>query len=181
MRAERYVYLFLYIPGESEKQLGCDVWLWLQFCVSSSSWSYRWVNAWVLILSSLFYHCRIWPVCFGHKWSHYYQLWYIGTYNAFKSSIFPFNKEIIQKQIPNLFDTHFYLSSFPGSFGLWGSLLAGGDVIAAKGTSNSTLSEEDRVYLRSGMPGWLYVDTRDQNNVRVLQVNTSNETFTPAV
>ena len=124
--------------------------------------------------------CRIWPVCFGHKWSHYYQLWYIGTYNAFKGSIFPFNKENIQKQIPNLFDTHIYLSSFPGSFGLWGSLLAGGDVIAAKGTSNSTLSEEDRVYLRSGMSGWLYVDTRDQTNVRVLRVNTSNETFTPA-
>ena len=42
------------------------------------------------------------------------------------------------------------LSKFPGSFGLWGSLLAGGDVIAAKGTSNLTLSEEDRVYLSSG-------------------------------
>ena len=70
---------------------------------------------------------------------------------------------------------------FPGSFGLWGSLLAGGEVIAAKGTSNLMLSEEDRVYLRSGMPGWLYLDTRDKNNVVVLQVNTTTQTFIPAV
>ena len=63
---------------------------------------------------------------------------------------------------------------------MWGSLLAGGDVVAAKGTNNVTLTENDEMYLRSGLPGWLYVDTRDQNNVRVLQVNTSNETFTPA-
>ena len=52
---------------------------------------------------------------------------------------------------------------FPGTFGLWGSLLAGGDLIAAKGTSDLILSEEDEIYLRSGMPGWLYVDTRDQD------------------
>ena len=66
---------------------------------------------------------------------------------------------------------------FLGTFGLWGSLLAGGDVIAAKGTSDLTLSEEDEIYLRSGMPGWLYVDTRDQNNIKVLQVNSITQTF----
>ena len=70
---------------------------------------------------------------------------------------------------------------FPGTFGLWGSLLAGGEVIAAKGTSDITLSEEDAIYLRSGMPGWLYVDTRDRANVLVLQVNTTSQTFSPAV
>ena len=70
---------------------------------------------------------------------------------------------------------------FLGTFGLWGSLLAGGDVIAAKGTSNVNLSEEDEIYLRSGMPGWLYVDTRDKNNITVLQVNTTTQTFTPAI
>ena len=70
---------------------------------------------------------------------------------------------------------------FLGTFALWGSLLAGGDVIAAKGTSNVTLSEEDEIYLRSGMPGWLYVDTRDKNNITVLQVNTTTQTFTPAI
>ena len=70
---------------------------------------------------------------------------------------------------------------FPGTFGLWGALLAGGDVIAAKGTSNLTLSEEDEIYLRSGMPGWLYVDTRDQDNIVILQVNSTTQTFTPTL
>ena len=64
---------------------------------------------------------------------------------------------------------------------MWGPLLAGEDVIAAKGTNNVSLSEEDEIYLRSGMPGWLYVDTRDQNSVVVLQVNTTTQTFTPVV
>ena len=64
---------------------------------------------------------------------------------------------------------------------MWGSLLAGGDVITSKGTNEVTLTEFDEIYLRSGMPGWLYVDTRDQNNVIVLQVNTTTQTFTPAV
>ena len=54
-------------------------------------------------------------------------------------------------------------------------------MIAAKGTSNVNLSEEDEIYLRSGMEGWLYVDTRDKNNVTVLQVNTNTQTFTPAM
>ena len=72
-------------------------------------------------------------------------------------------------------------STFPGTFALWGSLLAGGDVIAAKGTSDLNLSEEDEIYLRSGMPGWLYVDTRDQNNIKVLQVDQSTQTFTSAI
>ena len=66
---------------------------------------------------------------------------------------------------------------FPGTFGLWGSLLAGGDVIAAKGTSDLVLSEEDEIYLRSGMPGWLYVDTRDKNNITVLQVSGITQKF----
>ena len=59
--------------------------------------------------------------------------------------------------------------------------MAGGDVIAAKGTSELNLSEEDEIYLRSGMPGWLYVDTRDKNNIIVLQVNTTTQIFTPAI
>ena len=64
---------------------------------------------------------------------------------------------------------------------MWGSLLAGGDVVTSKGTNEATLTEFDEIYLRSGMPGWLYVDTRDKNNVTVLQVNTTTQTFTPAV
>ena len=62
---------------------------------------------------------------------------------------------------------------------MWGSLLAGGDVVAAKGTNNVTLTENDEMYLRSGLPGWLYVDTRDKSNIVVLQVNTTSQTFTP--
>ena len=61
---------------------------------------------------------------------------------------------------------------------MWGSLLAGGNVIAAKGTNKVSLTENDEMYLRSGMPNWLYVDTRDKNNVEVLQVNTTSQTFT---
>ena len=62
---------------------------------------------------------------------------------------------------------------------MWGSLLAGGDVVAAKGTNNVTLTENDEMYLRSGLPGWLYVDTRDKSNIVVLQVNSTTQTFTP--
>ena len=67
----------------------------------------------------------------------------------------------------------------PGTFGLWGSLLAGGDVIASKGRSNETLTEEDEIYLRSALPGWLYIDTRDTQRTRVLEVNTATANFTP--
>ena len=62
---------------------------------------------------------------------------------------------------------------------MWGSLLAGGDVVAAKGTNKLTLTENDEMFLRSGLPGWLYVDTRDKSNIVVLQVNTTSQTFTP--
>lgn len=65
-----------------------------------------------------------------------------------------------------------------GTFGLWGSLLAGGDVIAAKGRNNRTLTEEDEIYLRSDMAGWLYIDTLDPANVTVLQVNQTLGVFT---
>ena len=46
------------------------------------------------------------------------------------------------------------------TFGMWGSLLAGGEVIVPKGRNNDTLTEEDEIYLAANMPGWLYVDTR---------------------
>ena len=65
-----------------------------------------------------------------------------------------------------------------GTFGLWGSLLAGGDVIAAKGRNNLTLTEEDEIYLRSDMAGWLYIDTLEPDNIRVLQVNKTLGVFT---
>ena len=46
------------------------------------------------------------------------------------------------------------------TFGMWGSLMAGGEVIVPKGRNNDTLTEEDEIYLAANMPGWLYVDTR---------------------
>ena len=52
-------------------------------------------------------------------------------------------------------------------------------MIASKGRSNETLTEEDEIYLRTGLPGWLYIDTRDTMRTRVLQVNTSTGSFTP--
>ena len=65
-----------------------------------------------------------------------------------------------------------------GTFGLWGSLLAGGDVIVAKGTSYNTTTEEDEIYMRAAMPGWLYIDTRN-NQTTVLKLNETQQ-FVPA-
>ena len=42
-----------------------------------------------------------------------------------------------------------------------------------------TLTEEDEIFLRSGLSGWLYIDTRDPDNTTVLEVNTTSNTFTP--
>ena len=63
-----------------------------------------------------------------------------------------------------------------GSFGMWGSLLAGGDVIVSKGRNNpsitkATVTEDDEIFLRSAMPNWLYIDTRNIKNVTVLKVD----------
>ena len=52
-------------------------------------------------------------------------------------------------------------------------------MIASKGRSNETLTEEDEIYLRTGLPGWLYIDTRDTKRPRVLEVNTNTGDFTP--
>ena len=65
--------------------------------------------------------------------------------------------------------------SSSGTFGIWGALLAGGDVIAARGR-NVTLAEEDQIYVRAGLEGWLYLDT-SHALVRLLQVDTDNHTF----
>ena len=49
---------------------------------------------------------------------------------------------------------------------MWGSLLAGGDVIVTKGRNSDTLTEEDELYLAANMQGWLYVDNRSVLSVR---------------
>ena len=69
-----------------------------------------------------------------------------------------------------------------GTFGMWGSLLAGGDVIVSKGRNdpsitNATVTEEDEIFLRAALPNWLYIDTRDVNNIAVLAVDSITGTF----
>jgi len=65
-----------------------------------------------------------------------------------------------------------------GTFGLWGSLLAGGDVIVSKGLNNETYTEEDEIYSWASIPGWLYIDTKDRNDVQVLHLD-ENRQFVP--
>ena len=77
------------------------------------------------------------------------------------------------KRRPEAVRSHKCSSS--GTFGIWGALLAGGDVIAARGR-NVTLAEEDQIYVRAGLEGWLYLDT-SHALVRLLEVDTDNHTF----
>ena len=64
-----------------------------------------------------------------------------------------------------------------GTFGLWGSLLAGGDVIVAKGRNRMGLTEEDIIYKKSAMPGWLYVDTLNPKKISVLKLDDNTNEF----
>ena len=72
-----------------------------------------------------------------------------------------------------------------GSFGMWGSLLAGGDVIVSKGRNDptiteSTTTEEDEIFLNAAMPNWLYIDTRDVKNISVLKVDPLTNQYVSA-
>ena len=55
-----------------------------------------------------------------------------------------------------------------GSFGMWGSLLAGGDVVVARGRGDDFMIREDEIFLYSAMPNWLYIDTRNTSDIKVL-------------
>ena len=73
-----------------------------------------------------------------------------------------------------------------GSFGMWGSLLAGGDVIVAKGRNDPTMTEAtttdfDEMFLKAAMPNWLYIDTRDVTNITVLTVDPTTNQFVLAL
>ena len=68
---------------------------------------------------------------------------------------------------------------------MWGSLLAGGDVIVSKGRNNpsltkATVTEEDEIFLKAALPNWQYIDTRDVNNITVLKVDPITNQFVPA-
>ena len=84
-----------------------------------------------------------------------------------------------------------------GTFGLWGALLSGGDVIASKGAviKDSTpapdgqmstidplleITESDEWYLDGSLPNWIYLDTRNKGNITVLKVNPNTHQFVPA-
>ena len=65
---------------------------------------------------------------------------------------------------------------------MWGSLLAGGDVIVSKGrndptVTNATVTEEDEIFLKAALPNWLYIDTRNVNNITVLSVDPKSKHF----
>eukprot|EP00092_Neocalanus_flemingeri_P006359 GFUD01006845.1.p1 GENE.GFUD01006845.1~~GFUD01006845.1.p1 ORF type:complete len:394 (-),score=65.44 GFUD01006845.1:16-1137(-) len=53
-----------------------------------------------------------------------------------------------------------------GTYGTWGSLLAGGDVIVPTGINAELNTEEDQIYKRAAMPGWVYLDVRDLDNIQ---------------
>eukprot|EP00092_Neocalanus_flemingeri_P031120 GFUD01033803.1.p1 GENE.GFUD01033803.1~~GFUD01033803.1.p1 ORF type:complete len:395 (+),score=73.09 GFUD01033803.1:156-1340(+) len=52
-----------------------------------------------------------------------------------------------------------------GTYGQWGSLLAGGQVIAATGTNKEANSEADQINKRAAIHGWLFLDVRDLKNI----------------
>ena len=78
-----------------------------------------------------------------------------------------------------------------GTFGLWGSLLAGGDVIATTGTTGTEEAttevqnysfiliyldlniEEDQIYRRAAMEGWVFLDVRDKDNIQEVTISPS--------
>ena len=84
-----------------------------------------------------------------------------------------------------------------GTFGLWGALLSGGDVIVAKvqilhlskikdqrsylqtfgcqGNFEDYLTEEDDIFLRAKMPGWRYIDGRKGTPVVLKIEDTGGE------
>ena len=64
-----------------------------------------------------------------------------------------------------------------GSFGMWGALFAGGDVIVSKGTSEEgETTQEDDIYLRANMTDWTFIDTRGVN-ASVLKINPIYKNF----
>ena len=44
--------------------------------------------------------------------------------------------------------------------------------------SNHVMPQEDEIYLRSDLAGWLYIDTLQPHNVSVLKVNKALGVFT---
>ena len=41
------------------------------------------------------------------------------------------------------------------------------------------MTEDDEIFLRAAMPGWLYIDTRDPEDTRLLKVDSQTHKFSP--
>ena len=68
-----------------------------------------------------------------------------------------------------------------GTFGLWGSLLAGGDVIVSKSrTRNKKGWSEDNFHKNNAMQGWLFIDTLDPEKINILKLDHKNREFVVA-
>ena len=68
-----------------------------------------------------------------------------------------------------------------GTFGLWGSLLAGGDVIVSKSrTKDEKGFNEDNFHKNNAMQGWLFIDTLDPEKIRILKLDHENREFVVA-
>jgi len=52
-----------------------------------------------------------------------------------------------------------------GTFGMWGALLAGGDVITTTGNTPGKYTEEDHINQRAAMDNWIFLNVRDKNNI----------------
>lgn len=66
-----------------------------------------------------------------------------------------------------------------GTFGTWGSLLAGGEVIAPTGTNPDSMTEDDIIWQRAAMPGWVYLDVRDVKNIQEVLLTSPTTIQTP--
>merc|ERR1711892_1404044 len=62
-----------------------------------------------------------------------------------------------------------------GTFGTWGSLFAGGDVIAPTGTNPDRKTEDDQIWEKAALPGWLYLDVRDVNDIQEVTFSQPEE------
>jgi len=65
-----------------------------------------------------------------------------------------------------------------GTFGLWGSLLAGGDVIVSKSrTTNEKGWKEDNFHKNNAMQDWLFIDTLDPRNISIQKLDNNTKEF----
>ena len=50
-------------------------------------------------------------------------------------------------------------------------------MIFIQGGSEKMLTEEDEIYLKAAMPGWLYIDTRNISEIKILEIDQDKREF----